>query len=276
MTGGLDARALADDGDGPGGHGKLAAGPARVEGCPPHPHRRHLDGGGVVAGRADRSPSTCSARCGLARRRRPGAKRILDDRLRRTACRRGHQTARRLAFQAYLRDTWHIWTVNADGTGLQAGDVRPFRRSRAALVAGRHAPRLFVRPQRLTTTCGPDARQRRGPPVTTNAANDSSCRRGRPMAGRWPSSRIAPSAASTREADVNAATDRLVVADATTLFTRRRGHRTARPSPMCPSAERSAASRSRARPQHHRCGRGRVSLPAAWAAPTSCSTRRTE
>lgn len=31
-----------------------------------------------------------------------------------------------LAFQAYLRDTWHIWTINADGTGLQEVTSGPF------------------------------------------------------------------------------------------------------------------------------------------------------
>ena len=33
---------------------------------------------------------------------------------------------RRLAFQAYLRDTWHIWAMNADGTGLQEVTAGPF------------------------------------------------------------------------------------------------------------------------------------------------------
>ena len=33
---------------------------------------------------------------------------------------------KRIAFQAYLRDTWHIWTVNADGTGLQEMTSGPF------------------------------------------------------------------------------------------------------------------------------------------------------
>ena len=33
---------------------------------------------------------------------------------------------KRIAFQAYLRDTWHIWTVNADGTGLQEVTSGPF------------------------------------------------------------------------------------------------------------------------------------------------------
>ena len=55
---------------------------------------------------------------------------------------------RRLAFQAYHRDTWHIWIVNADGSGPAAGHLRPVRRSRAALVARRHAAGVLVRPQR--------------------------------------------------------------------------------------------------------------------------------
>jgi Tol biopolymer transport system component/imidazolonepropionase-like amidohydrolase len=33
---------------------------------------------------------------------------------------------RRLAFQAYLRDTWHIWVVNADGSGLQEVTSGPY------------------------------------------------------------------------------------------------------------------------------------------------------
>lgn len=33
---------------------------------------------------------------------------------------------KRLAFQAYLRDTWHLWTMNADGTGLQEVTSGPF------------------------------------------------------------------------------------------------------------------------------------------------------
>jgi Tol biopolymer transport system component/imidazolonepropionase-like amidohydrolase len=33
---------------------------------------------------------------------------------------------KRIAFQAYLRDTWHIWTVNPDGTGLQEVTSGPF------------------------------------------------------------------------------------------------------------------------------------------------------
>lgn len=33
---------------------------------------------------------------------------------------------RRIAFQAYLRDTWHIWVINADGTGLQELTSGPF------------------------------------------------------------------------------------------------------------------------------------------------------
>jgi Tol biopolymer transport system component/imidazolonepropionase-like amidohydrolase len=32
----------------------------------------------------------------------------------------------RLAFQAYLRDTWHIWVMRADGTGLQEVTSGPF------------------------------------------------------------------------------------------------------------------------------------------------------
>jgi Tol biopolymer transport system component/imidazolonepropionase-like amidohydrolase len=32
----------------------------------------------------------------------------------------------RIAFQAYLRDTWHIWTIDADGTGLQEVTSGPF------------------------------------------------------------------------------------------------------------------------------------------------------
>jgi len=33
---------------------------------------------------------------------------------------------RRLAFQAYLRDTWHIWVMNPDGSGLQEVTTGPF------------------------------------------------------------------------------------------------------------------------------------------------------
>jgi Tol biopolymer transport system component/imidazolonepropionase-like amidohydrolase len=32
----------------------------------------------------------------------------------------------RLAFQAYLRDTWHIWAISADGTGLQELTSGPY------------------------------------------------------------------------------------------------------------------------------------------------------
>lgn len=33
---------------------------------------------------------------------------------------------RRLAFQAYLRDTWNLWTMNADGSGLAQVTSGPF------------------------------------------------------------------------------------------------------------------------------------------------------
>ncbi|MGE3469017.1 MAG: amidohydrolase family protein [Vicinamibacterales bacterium] len=32
----------------------------------------------------------------------------------------------RIAFQAYLRDTWHVWTIGADGTGLRQITAGPF------------------------------------------------------------------------------------------------------------------------------------------------------
>lgn len=33
---------------------------------------------------------------------------------------------RRVAFQAYLKDTWHLWVMNADGTGLSEVTAGPF------------------------------------------------------------------------------------------------------------------------------------------------------
>ena len=55
---------------------------------------------------------------------------------------------KRLAFQAYHRDTWHLWVVNADGSGLQQSHLRPVRRPRAVLVARRHAAGVLLRSRR--------------------------------------------------------------------------------------------------------------------------------
>jgi len=33
---------------------------------------------------------------------------------------------RRVAFQAYLKDTWHLWVMNADGSGLAEVPAGPF------------------------------------------------------------------------------------------------------------------------------------------------------
>ena len=124
---------------------------------------------------------------------------------------------RRLAFQAYHRDTWHIWIVNADGTGLQEVTSGPFDDrephwspdgTRLAFSSDRSGNYdVWI----LTLASGEIRR------LTTNAANDS-------MPAWSPDGREMAFVSDRAERGiyaqaVNAATDRLVVADATTLFT---------------------------------------------------------
>ena len=67
---------------------------------------------------------------------------------------------KRLAFQAYHRDTWHLWVVNADGSGPAANHLRPLRRPRAVLVARRHAAGVLLRPGRPLRHLDCDAGER--------------------------------------------------------------------------------------------------------------------
>ena len=69
--------------------------------------------------------STCSARSG--RSTRPAAPRAASSTTATTRTRRrGRPTARGIAFQAYHRDTWHVWPMNADGCGLRQVTSGPF------------------------------------------------------------------------------------------------------------------------------------------------------
>jgi len=124
---------------------------------------------------------------------------------------------RRIAFQAYYRDTWHIWTVNADGTGLQEVTSGPFDDREPHWSPD--GTRLAFSSDRsgnydvwILTLASGEARR-----LTTNAANDS-------MPAWSPDGREIAFVSDRAERGiyaqaVNAATDRLVVADATTLFT---------------------------------------------------------
>jgi Tol biopolymer transport system component/imidazolonepropionase-like amidohydrolase len=80
---------------------------------------------------------------------------------------------RRVAFQAYLKDTWHLWVMNADGTGLVEVTAGPFDDrephwspdgTRLAFASDRSGQYdIWV----LTLATGTLAR------LTTNPANDS-------------------------------------------------------------------------------------------------------
>ncbi len=125
--------------------------------------------------------------------------------------------SRRLAFQAYYRDTWHIWIANADGTGPQEVTSGPFDDrephwspdgTRLAFSSDRGGNYdIWV----VTVATGEVRR------LTTNAANDS-------MPAWSPDGREIAFVSDRAERGVYArvvdgAAERLVVADATTLFT---------------------------------------------------------
>ena len=98
---------------------------------------------------------------------------------------------KRLAFQAYHRDTWHVWIVNADGSGLQQITYGPVRRPRATLVARRHAAGVLLRSQRPLRHLDRHAGHRRGDASSPARPRTSRCRPGRRTAATSPSSPIA-------------------------------------------------------------------------------------
>ncbi len=67
-----------------------------------------------------------------------------------------------IAFQSYRDGTWRIWTVARRRQQRDGDHVRPFRRSRAALVAGRHAHRVLIRSQRQLRHLGTRREERAG------------------------------------------------------------------------------------------------------------------
>ena len=109
------------------------------------------------------------------------ATRILDDRLRRAACRRGRRTAGGSRFRRIAAARGASGPSTPTAPALQAGDVGPVRRPRAALVARRRTHRVLVRSQRQLRRVDADARDRRAAP-----AHDESRQRlhARVVAGR--------------------------------------------------------------------------------------------
>ena len=150
---------------------------------------------------------------------------------------------RRLAFQAYHRDTWHLWTVERRRQRPAAGHLRAVRRPRAALVARRHAAGVLVRSQRPLRHLDRHRSPRRGDPthqrglervdagvvarrprhrLRVGSAGPRHLRRSRwpaapnagswPMPRRWPAPAWTPDGTAVAYTAVDGAVSRLIVA----------------------------------------------------------------
>ena len=145
---------------------------------------------------------------------------------------------RRLAFQAYYRDTWHIWIVNADGTGLQEVTSGPFddrephwspdgtRLAFSSDRSGNYDVWILTLAQRRDPPPDHERRERQHAGMVARWARD--CLRLGPHRAR----RVCASGGRCHRSVGRRRRRR--------RCSRQRGHQTARPSPTCRSAERSA------------------------------------